>query len=171
MARMEEALQSYTELMELASDEKEAASVQVSLALVHEAMKNGEAAQGCAREACNTLVPVEHPDAAGALFALSRVMWVNGDENAEAYFEEGRRILGENGEMTPANKARIMESAAPRFEVGNLKYPADALKRDAARLRASVPTIRLTPETASTPVLEEEAIAEEPESVEAGVED
>lgn len=171
MERMEEALQTYTELMGLATDEKEAASVRVSLALVHEAMQNGEAAQGCAREACNTLVPLEHPDAAGALFALSRGMWANGDENAEAYFEEGRRILGENGEMTAADKARIMESAAPRFEVSNLKYPADALKRDAAQFRASVPTIRLTPDAASVPVIAEEALTEEQESVETGVED
>ena len=165
MQRMEEALGSYTELMQLAGDEREAASVKVSLALVHEAMHNGEEAQGCARDACNTLVPLEHPDAAEALFALSRAMWANGDENAEAYFEEGRRIHAENGGITPANKARIMESTVPRFDVGKMKYPAATLKRDAAQLRGSLPTVRLTPDAVAV------VSAEELESVEAGVEE
>jgi tetratricopeptide (TPR) repeat protein len=143
MHRMEEALQTYTDLMQMETDAKDAASVKVALALVHESMQNAEEAQSYAREACNTLVPIEHPDAAEALFTLSRAMWAAGDENAEAYFEEGRRILGENGELTPANKARMVETAIPRFEESKMKYPTEMLKRDAAQFRALFPSLEL----------------------------
>jgi tetratricopeptide (TPR) repeat protein len=153
----EEALASYSELLELAADPKEAASVQVSLAIVHEAMRNGEQAAQCAREACNTLVPLEHHDAADALFALSRAMWAAGDENAELYFEEGRRILGENESLSPANKARLVESAIPRFEAATLSQPASQLKRDAAQMRSSFKPVVL----AATRVSSESEEAEE----------
>lgn len=142
--KMEESLASYRELLRLEGTDRETASVKVSLALVYEAMEQGEEAANWARDACNTLMPLEHPDAAEALFALSRVMYASGDENAEAYFEEGRRIVVSNEMLPAARKVRMFESAAPKFEASNWKGPAKMLTRDVAQLRASIKTVELT---------------------------
>ena len=129
------------------------ASVKASLALVYESMDNVEQTEAMARDACNTLVPLEHPDAAEALFALSRVLWAGGDENAEAYFEEGVRLVGASERLTPVQKARFFESAAEDFGVRRLTVPVQRLVRDAAQLRAGVHVIDLNPVVA---VVEEE---------------
>lgn len=163
LKRMDDALATYTQLLKLGSNERDIAGVKATLALVYESMNNAEETELHAREACNILVPLEHSDASEALFVLARVMWTSGDENAEAYFEEGRRILSASEGTTAAQRARFLETAAADFAGRNLKVPAQMLQRDAANLRSTLRPVSLTVTRTDVAVAEEEEEEEESE--------
>jgi tetratricopeptide (TPR) repeat protein len=76
--------------------------------------RNGdrEEALADARKACDLLIPAEHPDAAPALLTLAMEVADNDPDLADAYLQEGTRLICEAAKFTPLTKASRLTDLA-----------------------------------------------------------
>lgn len=138
LGRVEQSIADLGEALQLKKADSHASTSEIATAesLLAEALLEGrrvEEAEASARSACGVLVPAEHPNAAGGLVTLALIARERGQESADAYLDEGLRLLSEAPLLKPAAKAHFFESEAARLERHGWKKPAEDWRSAAAR--------------------------------------
>lgn len=116
-----------------------------------------------ARTACDALMPTEHPGAAPALMTLAMAIVDENADLAEAYVQEGSRLICDSALYTPMTKASRLTDMARGVVQVQRKDWAKRLMEQAAKVRAERGRTALSMATSGAAAAEAGAVYEVPE--------